>query len=292
MKTKTPPFLSVIIATFNVEKTLGLTIESILSQSFEDIEILIIDGLSTDRTLDVARSYRSEKISILSEADIGIYDAWNKGVRRASGKWILFLGADDKLVAADSIQRFINSCESNHLFDQSDVVYGDLVVLGNDAQPMARIGSDWRNPWGFEQRFLTSSFPIPIMSTFFKKSAILKEGGFCLDYKIIADIELVIRISKTTRPIYVHDRALTVMGYGGVSTNPHRALTLLNESFKVRRKHALGTLTNFGFLNLAFRQITKYFAAKYLGTRVSSYLITVYQRGKKRKLQSQRPPTW
>lgn len=280
------PLLSIVIATFNAEGCVGLAIESILKQSFKDFEIIIVDGLSTDGTLAVVRGFASDQIVLVSERDRGIYDAWNKGINLANGKWLLFIGADDQLGAADCLQKFVDTCEAGQLFDGNSILYGNLIVQGSDGEPMDRLGGAWENPWGFRCRYMTSAFPIPIMASFFKRKSVIAHGGFSLDYKIISDIELVIRISKNEPALYVPDHVLTVMGYGGVSTNPLRALILLRESFMVRRKHSLGTLTNLGFLNLAFRQIIKYAVAKYFGSKLSGYLISTYQKMKKNRLHS------
>lgn len=275
------PLLTIVIATFNAEKSIELTIKSILEQTFRDFEVVIVDGLSTDSTLDVVRSFDSDKINIISERDKGIYDAWNKGVQLAKGKWLLFIGADDQLSHADCIRKFVDACEVSQLFDKYNVLYGNLIVRGRDGEQMDCIGGSWESPWGFRHRYLSASFPIPIMASFFNKETILSHGAFCLDYKIIADIELVIRISKTSPPVYLPDHVITIMGYGGVSTNPHRSLNLLIESFAVRRKHSLGTFSNLGFLFLAIKQLTKYCVAKYLGANVSGNLISTYQALKK-----------
>ena len=88
---------SIIVPTFNSAHTLKRCLDSILSQTFKNFEIIIADGLSTDSTLMTAESMRDERINIFSEKDYGVYDAMNNAVERAQGKWILFLGSDDFL---------------------------------------------------------------------------------------------------------------------------------------------------------------------------------------------------
>lgn len=282
--TSNKPLISIVIATFNVQKVVREAIRSILEQTFKDLEVIVIDGLSNDATLEEVTAFKSEKISVVSERDKGIYDAWNKGIRISKGEWLLFIGADDKLGPADSLERLVIECETRRLFNLHDVIYSDLVVLGRNCEPMDRIGAAWENPWSVKRRFIRSSFPIPIMATLFKKEALVKHGGFSLDFRIIADIELVLRIAKSSTPIYVPGFDVTIMGYGGISTDPRRALALLAESYRVRRKHSLGTLTNLGFILLSVKQITKFIIAKCLGGAISARLLSAYQNVKKRKL--------
>ncbi|HEX7845288.1 MAG TPA: glycosyltransferase family 2 protein [Chitinophagaceae bacterium] len=101
------PFFSVIVATFNADKTLEKAISSVLSQRFSDFELLVIDGQSTDNTLNIVRRFAAadKRIKFLSEADKGIYDAMNKGVRRATGQWLYFLGGDDFFYSDDVLEK-------------------------------------------------------------------------------------------------------------------------------------------------------------------------------------------
>lgn len=92
-------FLSVIIPTYNSENTIEKCLDSLLAQTFKDFEICIIDGGSLDNTLTIATCYRTQfkNIRIVSEPDEGVYDAMNRGIDFASGKWLYFLGSDDKV---------------------------------------------------------------------------------------------------------------------------------------------------------------------------------------------------
>ncbi|MDH5645697.1 MAG: glycosyltransferase, partial [Candidatus Heimdallarchaeota archaeon] len=89
------PLVTIITAVLNGVDTLERTILSVISQSYTNIEYIIIDGGSTDGTIDIIRKYEHAIDCWVSESDTGIYDAWNKGVRLSNGEWIAFLGADD-----------------------------------------------------------------------------------------------------------------------------------------------------------------------------------------------------
>ena len=113
---------SIIIPTYNSAKTLKYCLDSIESQTFPNFEILIMDGASSDSTLEIANQYHDERIRIYSEIDKGIYDAMNKGIAISKGEWIYFLGSDDKLLNNYVLERVNEGLENNFY----DVVYGDI----------------------------------------------------------------------------------------------------------------------------------------------------------------------
>ena len=123
---------TIVTVTYNAESSLKKTIESVLVQNFQNFEYLILDGLSTDKTVEIAKSYISKfderKISyqIISQKDEGIYDAMNKGVLSASGDWIYFLNAGDALYSKDILSKIYDVIEKNQ---DISVVYGDYLSL-------------------------------------------------------------------------------------------------------------------------------------------------------------------
>ncbi|MBO6025190.1 MAG: glycosyltransferase [Bacteroidales bacterium] len=113
--------LSIIIPTFNSSKVLGRAMDSIECQTFADWEVLIMDGVSADDTIKIAQSYNDNRVRVYSEPDKGIYDAMNKGIDKANGEWLYFMGSDDYLYNSQSLEKiFINSV------DGYDVVYGTV----------------------------------------------------------------------------------------------------------------------------------------------------------------------
>ena len=117
------PIISIIIATYNAERTLEETLKSIVCQDYKNIELIIVDGVSTDATLDIIQRYNKIVATLISEPDKGIYDAMNKGLGIASGDWCLFLGADDILYDKNVISKAVNC------FVKSDTIYyGDVIM--------------------------------------------------------------------------------------------------------------------------------------------------------------------
>src|SRR4249920_3431468 len=98
------PFFSIIIPTYNSESSLNKTLDSILSQTFTDFEIILTDGVSKDDTIAIAESYNDSRLKIHSEPDKGVYDAMNKGMSLATGKWLYFIGSDDYLYNDEVLQ--------------------------------------------------------------------------------------------------------------------------------------------------------------------------------------------
>ena len=117
------PFFSIIIATFNAEQTLEKTLSSIVNQQFKDLELIIIDGRSTDQTLSIIKQFSAgdSRIKVLSEPDKGVYDALNKGINLANGKWLYFLGADDFFYSDDVLEK-LQAVTAN---TTASIIYGN-----------------------------------------------------------------------------------------------------------------------------------------------------------------------
>lgn len=115
--------LSIIVPTFNSEKTICRCLDSIIGQLFQDWELLVIDGVSKDSTVEIVRQYssRDSRIRIISEPDKGIYDAMNKGIDKSQGEWLYFLGSDDFLYDSHSLEGIFNNDVEKY-----DVVYGTV----------------------------------------------------------------------------------------------------------------------------------------------------------------------
>tara|TARA_R110000772_G_scaffold113092_1_gene217388 strand:+ start:825 stop:1550 length:726 start_codon:yes stop_codon:yes gene_type:complete len=168
------PLISVIIPTYNSSSTLDMALSSIVNQTYRNIEVLIIDGMSTDSTLGIARRYQKEhqNVVITSARDKGIYDAMNKGVELANGEWIYFMGSDDTFYVDDTLNEFYNiCCKSN-----ADIIYGNVYS--------SRFNGI--HDGEFTNSKLTKK-NICHQAMFFNKSIFKKKGKFNLKYKAHAD---------------------------------------------------------------------------------------------------------
>ena len=126
------PSLSIIIPTYNSALSIRVALESIFKQDYKNFEIIIVDSLSSDDTLDIVNSYCDERVVIISEKDNGIYDAMNKGVIKARGQWIYFLGSDDYIISHKLFSYLFFECESQiHDYQMlyGNVLWGDTATL-------------------------------------------------------------------------------------------------------------------------------------------------------------------
>lgn len=170
--------VSIIIVTFNASKTLSHAILSVNNQQYCNTELIIIDGASTDGTVDIIRGYNESVSFWKSETDAGIYDAMNKGIAHATGKWILFLGADDKLC-----EGVLNDIFSGNNYHSTDLIYGKVIF------------SKSRKVFGGESNYkklITGN--IPHQAIFYSKALLHNFRGYNLRYKILADYDLNLKI--------------------------------------------------------------------------------------------------
>lgn len=211
MKMETP-LISIITPSFNSEKTIHTTIESILKQTYSRFEYIIVDGKSTDRTLEIAESYRKEMESrgisyqIISEPDRGIYDAMNKGIRRAKGELVGIINSDD-WYEENTLQRVAEVYEK----DPFDMFYADLRIWQEDAQGNLRekmikhsrlrklaVSRDWNHPTTFITKEIYQKYQYKLES-------------------VHDDWDLVLRIRKAGFRIVILNEVLANFRMGGAS---------------------------------------------------------------------------
>jgi len=210
--------VSVITVVFNAKNTIAQTIESVLSQTYKNIEHIVIDGGSTDGTLSIIQKYRDKIAKFISKPDQGIYDAMNKGILLASGKVVGFLNADDMFYDKNVIQRVALSFDNNDI----DCIYGNLVYVS--CKNIDRITRCWESKEfcdGLFQKSWTPAHP-----TFYCKKNIYERFGlYRTDFKIAADVELMYRFlqknhvrSKYINADFVRMRDSGVSNHGIKST--------------------------------------------------------------------------
>lgn len=165
--------LSIIIPTYNSASVLPKALDSIVNQTFTDWEVLIMDGVSNDDTIKVAEAYNDSRIRIYSEPDNGIYDAMNKGIKKARGEWLYFLGSDDWLLNDNVLHNVFAQGT-----DSYDVVYGEV-----DAPHLA---SNHSGEWTLQ----TIDRNRCHQAIFYRRSVVRRLGGYNTKYKIWADYDL------------------------------------------------------------------------------------------------------
>ena len=227
--------VSIITVVWNGEKTIKDTIESVLSQTYSDIEYILIDGCSTDKTVEVINDYGKQISKFISEPDNGIYDAMNKGIDMATGDIVGILNSDDFYIDELTIGKVVKEFEEELV----DSVYADLVYIKpeNLNKTVRYYDSSKFNPSKFAYGLM------PAHPTFFVKREIYKKYGmFRTDLKIAADFDILARFLYIHKISYSYiNEVLVKMRTGGVSTSFSSIWINNIETLKVCRENGIKT---------------------------------------------------
>ena len=214
--------VSIITVVFNNSSTIRMAIDSVLNQTYKNIEYIVVDGASTDGTVDIIKSYGTQISKFISEPDKGIYNAMNKGVRLASGDFVGILNADDCLYSNDVIQSMVNRID-----DTIDAVYGDVEFFSDkDLSRSVRYYSSKKfNIERFKYGFMPAHPSFYVRKKYFDLFGCYKE-----DYRIASDFDLLIRFlhSNNIKSKYI-EMPFVKMRTGGVSNKNIMSRVLLNK---------------------------------------------------------------
>lgn len=183
------PTVSIITVTFNGGRTIESAIKSVLGQSYKNIEYIIIDGGSTDGTLEIVGKYKDRIAKFVSEKDKGIYDGMNKGLNLATGDIVGILNSDDLYASDEAIRSVVEKMEER----DADICWGDLVYV--DDKNTDKVLRYWHSSDYKKGKFERGWMP-PHPAFFARKRAYEKYGKFDLDFKIAADYELMLRLLR------------------------------------------------------------------------------------------------
>ena len=221
------PKFSIITVTYNAASVLEDTIQSVITQTYKNIEYIIIDGDSSDRTLEIANRYKDHIHCIVSEPDSGLYDAMNKGIKLATGDYLCFLNAGDELHEDDTLQLMVHSINDNKL---PDVLYGETAIVDEEGHfiRMRRLSAPEQLTWkSFKKGMLVCH------QAFFARRD--KVQPYDLNYRFSSDFDWCIKIMKKSKVL--HNTHLTLIDYlnDGLTMRNHKAS--LKERFNIMCKH-------------------------------------------------------
>lgn len=219
--------ISIITVCFNSEKTIEDTIKSVLNQTYENFEYLIIDGLSKDNTLGIINKYTNDsRIKLISEKDKGLYDAMNKGIKNATGGIIGIINSDDVLYDDNVFQTIIDNYDDN-----TDILYADVLYCDENLDKTIRDYISGDN---------TADYWCPAHpSMYLRKEVFEKLGMYNINYKITADYDFMVRCNKNNmRFKYVH-QYFVKMRYGGASNGIKGYLNNFMECYKVLKANKI-----------------------------------------------------
>lgn len=199
------PLVSVITVVYNDAAHIMQTMESVLSQTYKHIEYIVIDGGSTDDTVDIIRTKDNQLSFFVSEKDKGIYDAMNKGVAHANGEWVIFMNCGDFFYDSDVLQNVFK----DYIDTGEAYIYGDTLLLGsnfNNVVVKATVREGERKYMaGFHQSILT-------------RTKELKKYPFSLKYKLISDMAFYYNLYKRNSRSYYYQGVISKYDLSGIST--------------------------------------------------------------------------
>lgn len=249
--------ISIITVTYNAASVLQRTLDSVKGQTCQQIEHLIIDGASKDDTISMVEAYKAQcpyEVVVLSEPDKGLYDAMNKGLRLATGDYLVFLNAGDTLHANDTLETIVSSLQTVN--KQPGVIYGDTAITDGEGKflYLRRLRPPKQLSWkSFRQGMLVCH------QAFYALTAIAKDIPYDLHYRYSADVDWCIKVMKEAerRDLPLVNTHAVVANYleEGQTTIHHRAS--LKERFDVMRRHYGLISTVFMHLWFAIRQVFK-----------------------------------
>lgn len=212
--------ISIITATYNSSKTLSSTLESVLQQTHTDYEIIVVDGASTDSTLDILHQYAARfegKLHMISEPDEGLYDAMNKGIRMATGDVIGILNSDDYYTSEHILQYINDALQNPHI----DAIYGDIQYISINAphKVVRYYSSRHFRPWMMRLGF------IPAHPSFYcRREIIMAHPLFDTSFRVAADFELLLRLIVLHHiSVQYLPHTFVNMRIGGASTSGWRS---------------------------------------------------------------------
>lgn len=216
-------YFSIITVCYNEQKNIKTTCESVCGQTFSDFEWIVIDGGSTDGTLEIFAEYRDRIDVLVSESDDGIYNAMNKGIGRASGEYVVFMNGGDRFADQEVLA-------SVAAVPRRDIIFGDLGLEGTDDEVK-------KYPDTLRKNYLLKEM-MPHQASFFRRALFGKYGLLDESFKIAADYDLFVRLIHIGKVSYHHiPQTLAVFDETGVSSDPKMRALRKRENHRVRMKY-------------------------------------------------------
>jgi glycosyltransferase involved in cell wall biosynthesis len=229
------PTLSVITVVFNNVKDIERTMLSVLNQTYPNIEYVIIDGKSSDGTLEIIEKYKSQLAVFISEKDAGIYDAMNKGLAKATGDYVVFMNSGDAFYKKDTIKEVFATAPD------ADIYYGETEILNEQLQSLGQ--RRHKVPENFTWQDFKYGMSVSHQAIFIHKN--LTEP-YDLKYQLSSDIDWILKAAKKAQKIVNVHQYVAKYLVGGMSKKKH--LKSLQERFAIMRKH-------YGLLSTVFNHV-------------------------------------
>lgn len=229
IKRRKVKLFSIVIATYNAAETLEACLNSIRLQKIEEVELILIDGNSTDATHKIVQANMDIIDIYIHEKDKGIYDAWNKGVKASSGEWILFIGADD-ILCPNAISFYKDALTRT---DSTGIDYVSAWVnyVDSSGQVFCKLGSAWN--W----HDFSKAMNVAHVASLHNRKLFNEIGLFNLEYKVCADYELLARKKDCLKTLFFEE-VVAHMRMGGISLSGKA----IKETCKIANTHTKRSL--------------------------------------------------
>jgi glycosyltransferase involved in cell wall biosynthesis len=226
------PVISIVTVTYNADQLLERTLKSVFDQTYKAIEYIIVDGASTDKTMEIVARNRNRFATVISERDKGIYDAMNKGLNEATGEYLLFLNAGDELFDTSTLEKVFSSAQA------ADVYYGNTMIVDEKGNELG--SRRLAPPENLNWKSLQFGMCVSHQSFIAKRSL---AGEYNLDYRISADIDWTIRVLKQAKSSVHTGQFISRFLEGG--TSAQRRKLGLKERWSIMVVH-------YGFIRTCF----------------------------------------
>lgn len=201
------PLITIITSVKNAEGTIEKCIQSIVNQTYRNIQYIIIDACSTDNTLNIISKYKENIGVLISEKDFGIYDAWNKGLAQSKGEWIGFLGADDEY-KEDAIEHMVHEIKRSN--SSPNFISGKILMKNNRSSKI--MGERWSWP------ACKVNLKIAYCGALHHRTLFEKYGKFDSSFKSSGDYDFLLRVGSNLNALFC-DQVICVMNSGGISNS-------------------------------------------------------------------------
>ena len=262
------PLITIIVAVYNGAETLQRCIDSVAGQTHPNKELIIMDGGSTDGTLNIIKANLQKITYWESKPDKGIYDAWNKALDYARGEWICFLGADDFLWENNVLERL-----EPHLiraYPPSRVLYGRIAVVSRGKTIEIR-----HEPWN--QKGFCNKMNVSHSGTMQHHSLFELHGKFDISFKVAGDYDLLLRELKNNSAYFVEDIITAGIEIGGLSGTMESPTLTFKEHRKARKNNGINHLSILIEWHLFLRSIL-FFISKLFGNNIANKLADLYRK--------------
>jgi glycosyltransferase involved in cell wall biosynthesis len=273
------PHISIIVAVYNRAATLQRCIDSVENQNYPHKDLIVIDGASTDGTVDILKANDHKIAYWESEVDRGIYHAFNKGLEHVTGDWVYFLGADDYLMDVGILSRVADclvKCEPG-----IRIVYGKVAIVSREGEVLAIHGENYERT----RRKLPKVMPICHQGIFHGRSLFESHGGFDESFRISGDYELLLREMKDRPAMFMADVVVAAIQLGGASSKPSDALIVPLEEARARELNGF-PVYHLAWLWVLTKAFARYSIQRSVGHQAFCRIGDLYRR------LTGRPPVW